>query len=86
MPGGSLNYAYHKIDTVIEDIESYSKEWGEIKVKGNELNEKEKKQLLAAVKKLSADLKSISERTKDFEWWLSANIGDRDYLNKITGK
>ncbi len=81
MSGGSLNYGFHHLETLADDIKKIK-----IKFNDNNLNLKERQIIINEIKSLKFNLKNLSKRAKNLEWWLSGDDGDKTYLENILRK
>ena len=66
MSGGSLDYAYSKINAIIEDVEDHITCWS---------SEEQD-----ALDKLISLLNICSEGAKKAEWWLSQDTSSAEFL------
>lgn len=96
MSGGSLDYAYHKLSNLADDIErqfindgKYSDDYlnspddtGERDRIGDATPE-QRVIILAEVRQLVIDLRRGSHRAKMLEWYLSGDLGATSYLKRL---
>jgi hypothetical protein len=89
MSGGSLDYAYSKINTVKEEIESliakdFKNKYDDYEYDYlNELTPEQRKEFIESMKKLSNKLKTISEELYALEWFLSGDYGYETYIKEV---
>lgn len=83
MSGGSLDYAYRHLENLAEEISEKLKNKEVHSRFRNELSKIEQRKILAEIDKLITDLNSVAKRSKNLEWWLSGDDGDRTYFNEI---
>ena len=77
MSGGALDYAYSRIETVLD-------EWPEIDL--SRASEQDAATIGGEVEALRKDAEMLARRLHDFEWWLSCDYGDETYAKLIREK
>jgi|GEM_PF-6026140 len=84
MSGGSLEYAYRHLVNLADEIEGKLENM-EVKF-GEELSKAEQQKVLEEINKLIIDLRLVANQSRNLEWWLSGDTGDRTYFNEIKQK
>ena len=97
MSGGKLDYAYHRLNDLADDIERHFVNDG--KYKDDYLNDPEddgwrdrigdatpeqRVIILAEVRQLILDLRRDSKRAKEIEWYLGGDTGANSYLERLS--
>jgi len=99
MSGGHYDYNYFKIDMLADDIEKdfindgkyVDRDWTSGNPKDEieydrigDASDVERPLILAEIKSLIKDLRTISQRAKELEWYMSGDTGATSYLKRIS--
>jgi hypothetical protein len=81
MSGGSLNYAYRKIEDIKSDIDEKKAE-GRL-FQFEEKQSEEETIIRQEIDSIMKILDKLPDRIKNLEWWLSSDIADLTYAIRI---
>jgi hypothetical protein len=82
MSGGSLDYGYQKLQMLADDIECSTIHFYD----EDELTEIQKQEVKNEIEDVVRQLRQLSERAHDIEWWFSGDYGDKTFYNKMKTK
>ena len=96
MSGGSLDYSYHRLNDLADEIERYFVNDGKYKEdylardgddgwrdRIGDATPEQRVVILAEVRQLILDLRRDSKRAKEIEWYLSGDTGADSYLERL---